>query len=59
MQLEYNEIRNQVEFEHTEGATLKPGILHRMSLGCAIRMWSQLSGMNIMMCVFFIFLDQI
>lgn len=54
VQLEYNEIRNQVEFERTEGAKsyfdlLKPGILRRVSLGCSIQMWSQLSGMNIMM----------
>lgn len=56
VQLEYAEIREQVHFERTEGAKsyfdlLKPGIFRRVGLGCALQMWSQLSGMNIMMYV--------
>jgi len=52
--LEYEEIKGQVYFERTEGAKsyldlLRPGIFRRVMLGCSIQMWSQLSGMNIMM----------
>lgn len=52
--LEYEEIRGQVHFERTEGAKsfldlLRPGIMRRVMLGCSLQMWSQLSGMNIMM----------
>ena len=54
VQLEYEEIKAQVHFEKTEGAKsysdlLKPGIFRRVTLGCSLQMWSQLSGMNIMM----------
>ena len=54
VQLEYEEIKAQVHFEKTEGAKsysdiLKPGIFRRVALGCSLQMWSQLSGMNIMM----------
>ena len=47
-------IKEQVHFERTEGAKsywdlLKPGIFRRVGLGAALQMWSQLSGMNIMM----------
>jgi hypothetical protein len=54
VQLEYEEIKAQVHFERTEGAKsysdlLKPGIFRRVTLGCSLQMWSQLSGMNIMM----------
>lgn len=54
MVLEFEEIRSQVYFERTEGAKsyadlLKPGIFRRVSLGMSMQMWSQLSGMNIMM----------
>lgn len=54
VQLEYEEIKAQVHFEKTEGSKsyldlLKPGIFRRVTLGCSIQMWSQLSGMNIMM----------
>lgn len=54
VQLEFAEIREQVKFERTEGAKsyldlLKPGILRRVHLGASLQMWSQLSGMNIMM----------
>lgn len=52
--LEYEEIRAQVLFERTEGAKsymdlLKPGIPRRVFLGCSLQMWSQLTGMNVMM----------
>ncbi|KAJ7249944.1 general substrate transporter [Mycena rebaudengoi] len=52
--LEYEEIKAQVLFERTEGAKsymdlLKPGIPRRVFLGCSLQMWSQLTGMNVMM----------
>lgn len=54
VQLEYEEIKAQVHFERTEGAKsyldlLKPGIFRRVTLGCSLQMWSQLSGVTIMM----------
>jgi Sugar (and other) transporter len=54
VQLEYEEIKAQVHFEKTEGAKsyldlLKPGIFRRVGLGCSLQMWSQLTGMNVMM----------
>lgn len=54
VQLEFEQIKHQVYFERTEGAKsyfdlLKPGVLHRVSLGASLQMWSQLSGINIMM----------
>lgn len=60
VQLEFEEIKEQVYFERTEGAKsyfdlLKPGVLHRVSLGASLQMWSQLSGVNLMMCVLLIF----
>lgn len=59
VQLEFEEIKEQVYFERTEGAKsyfdlLKPGVLHRVSLGTSLQMWSQLSGVNLMMCVLLI-----
>ncbi|KAF9022790.1 general substrate transporter [Hymenopellis radicata] len=52
--LEFAEIKEQVLFERTEGAKsyldlLKPGMPRRVGLGMALQMWSQLSGMNVMM----------
>ncbi|KAL0958689.1 hypothetical protein HGRIS_014020 [Hohenbuehelia grisea] len=52
--LEYEEIKQQVYFERTEGAKsyvdlIKPGVFRRVVLGSSLQMWSQLSGMNIMM----------
>ncbi|KAF8148046.1 general substrate transporter [Crassisporium funariophilum] len=52
--LEYEEIKQQVYFERTEGAKsymdlLKPGNPRRVMLGMSLQMWSQLCGMNIMM----------
>ncbi|GBE84032.1 MFS glucose transporter mfs1 [Sparassis crispa] len=54
VQLEFAEIREQVRFEREQGAKsyldlLQPGVLRRVGLGSALQMWSQLSGMNIMM----------
>jgi len=54
VQFEFEEITYQVYFERTEGAKsyfdlLKPGVLHRVSLGASLQMWSQLSGVNLMM----------
>lgn len=54
VQLEFAEIKQQVHFERTEGAKsyldlAKPGILRRVGLGCSLQMWSQLTGMNVMM----------
>ena len=56
VQLEFEEIKEQVYFERTEGAKsyfdlLKPDVLHRVSLGASLQMWSQLSGVNLMMYV--------
>lgn len=55
VQLEFAEIVDQVEYERKEGAKsyldlFKPGIFRRVTLGASLQMWSQLSGMNIMMC---------
>ncbi|KAG6844282.1 hypothetical protein H0H87_008188 [Tephrocybe sp. NHM501043] len=52
--LEYEEIKQQVYFERTEGAKsyldlFKNGNPRRVMLGCCLQMWSQLSGMNVMM----------
>ena len=54
--LEYEEIKEQVRFEKEEGAKsyldlIKPGMPRRVGLGMALQMWSQLTGMNVMMCV--------
>ena len=54
VRLEYEEICHQVEFEKEEGAKsyldlLKPGVVRRVGLGASLQMWSQLTGMNIMM----------
>jgi sugar porter (SP) family MFS transporter len=54
VQLEYNEILQQVDFERKEGAksywdVFKPGVGRRVFLGMSLQAWSQLSGMNIMM----------
>ncbi|KAI5122871.1 hypothetical protein M0805_003323 [Coniferiporia weirii] len=54
VQLEFEEIKQQVYFERTEGAKsyfdlAKPGVLRRVGLGASLQMWSQLTGMNIMM----------
>jgi MFS family permease len=56
VQLEFEEIKEQLYFERTVGAKsyfdlLKPGVLHRVSLGASLQMWSQLSGVNLMMYV--------
>jgi len=45
---------HQVGFERREGSRsyldlLKGGNPRRVFLGCALQMWSQLSGMNVMM----------
>lgn len=52
--LEFEEIKQQVYFERTEGAKsyldlFKGGNPRRVLLGCSLQMWSQLSGMNVMM----------
>ncbi|KIL60510.1 hypothetical protein M378DRAFT_167994 [Amanita muscaria Koide BX008] len=54
VQLEYQEIRQQVYYERTEGAKsysdlLKSGNLRRVFLGCSLQVWSQTCGINIMM----------
>ncbi|KAH8105279.1 general substrate transporter [Cristinia sonorae] len=54
VQLEFTEIKDQVQFERTEGAKsymdlFRPGIFRRVLLGSSVQMWSQMSGMNIMM----------
>lgn len=52
--LEVAEIDEQIELERKEGAKsyfdlFKPGIFRRVWLGCSLQMWSQLTGMNVMM----------
>ena len=54
VQLEFAEIREQVEFERKEGAKsyldlFKPSVARRVMLGTSLQMWSQLTGMNVMM----------
>jgi Sugar (and other) transporter len=54
VQLEFEQIKEQVYYEQTQGTKsyldlFKPGVLHRVSLGTSLQMWSQLSGVNIMM----------
>ncbi|KAG8832377.1 hypothetical protein FRC17_001424 [Serendipita sp. 399] len=54
VQLEFAEIKEQVDFEKQYGAKsykdlLAPGVLRRVSLGTSLQAWSQLTGMNIMM----------
>ena len=54
VQLEFEQIKEQLYIERTEGAKsysdlFKPGVLHRVSLGASLQMWSQLSGVNLMM----------
>lgn len=52
--LEYNEIRNQIEFEKQFGAKrwselFEGGVFRRVVLGVSLQAWSQLTGMNVMM----------
>lgn len=54
VRLEFEEIKQQVHFERSEGAKsyadlFKRNVLRRVALGCSLQMWSQLSGMNVMM----------
>ncbi|KAF7760096.1 hypothetical protein Agabi119p4_10772 [Agaricus bisporus var. burnettii] len=54
VQFEFHEIKEQVEFERSQGAKsyfdlLKDGNPRRVFLGMSLQMWSQLSGMNVMM----------
>ncbi|KAI6084136.1 high-affinity glucose transporter [Hypoxylon rubiginosum] len=51
---EYKEIEEALRFEREEAlygfrALLRPRILKRVALGVSVQMWSQLSGINIMM----------
>lgn len=54
VRLEYAEIKAQIDFDKTQAAKsyldlLKPSVRRRVFLGCSEQMWSQLSGMNVMM----------
>ncbi|ESK86711.1 glucose transporter [Moniliophthora roreri MCA 2997] len=54
VRLEFQEIKEQVVFERNEGAKsyldlLKGNNPRRVFLGCSLQMWSQLTGMNVMM----------
>ncbi|KAL8291885.1 hypothetical protein RQP46_002143 [Phenoliferia psychrophenolica] len=54
VQLEWNEIKQAIDFDRTQAAhsyldLLKPGIFRRVWLGVSLQMWSQLCGMNVMM----------
>lgn len=51
--LEYEEIKQQVYYEHAEGAKsyldlFKHGNPRRAMLGMSLHMWGQLSGVNVM-----------
>lgn len=53
---EYKEIEEALRFEREEAissysALVEPRMLKRVILGMSIQMWSQLCGMNIMVCV--------
>jgi hypothetical protein len=52
--LEYEEIKEQVRYEHAEGAKsyldlFRYGNPRRAMLGMSLHMWGQLSGVNVMM----------
>ncbi|BGP43160.1 hypothetical protein JCM10449v2_007184 [Rhodotorula kratochvilovae] len=52
VQQEFNEIRRQIEFDHTQAAKsyldlVKPDVRLRVIIGCCTQIWSQLSGMMI------------
>jgi sugar porter (SP) family MFS transporter len=54
VQLEYNEIKGQIDFEKQYGAKrwgelLEGSVFRRVVLGVSLQMWSQLTGMNVMM----------
>lgn len=54
---EMAEIREVVEFERansdvTYWELLKPGMINRTHIGIFTQIWSQLTGMNVMMCKF-------
>ncbi|GAA5860901.1 hypothetical protein JCM8547_003883 [Rhodosporidiobolus lusitaniae] len=54
VKLEYTEIRQQIDFERTQAARsyldlIKPDVRRRVFLGMSEQMWSQLTGMNVMM----------
>jgi len=54
---EYKEIEEALRFEREEAvssfkALVEPRMLKRVILGMSIQAWSQLCGMNIMMCSF-------
>lgn len=52
VQLEFTEIKDQVDYEKKFGAKsymdlLEPGVLRRVSLGTSLQAWSQLTGVRI------------
>ncbi|KAG8991138.1 hypothetical protein FRB93_002918 [Tulasnella sp. JGI-2019a] len=54
VQLEYNEIKGQIDFERQYGAKrwgelFEGSVFRRVVLGVSLQMWSQLTGMNVMM----------
>lgn len=54
VQLEFNEIKQQIEYDRTQAARsyldlLKPDIRRRVWLGVWVQIWSQMCGMNVMM----------
>jgi hypothetical protein len=59
---EYQEIEEALRFEREQSvssfkALVEPRMLKRVLLGMSIQMWSQLCGMNIMMCKFYLEVD--
>ncbi|KAI1760652.1 general substrate transporter [Hypoxylon sp. FL1150] len=60
---EYKEIEEALRFEREEAlfgfrALLKPRILKRVALGVSVQMWSQLTGINIMMYYIIYIMDE-
>lgn len=55
VQTELNEIRDVVEFERQNADAsylelIKPNMINRTHIGVFTQIWSQLTGMNVMMC---------
>jgi hypothetical protein len=57
VKLELDEIRQMIEFERQNADVsflelFKPKMLNRLHIGVFTQVWSQLTGMNVMMCMY-------
>jgi hypothetical protein len=57
VKLEMDEIRQMIEFERQNADVsflelFKPKMLNRLHIGVFTQVWSQLTGMNVMMCMY-------